>query len=226
MATATNSVFLLMVNGCIETVDIPEYNEVFLKYFFVFGQDWELVSGLEEGSSQIGHKSIDNRQKIAFNFPLDVTYKSTSPFGWPQLVLSCYGQDVFGNDVARGYGVTHLPMSPGRHRIKIPLFVPESTSKLQQFLAWLRGRRPEYVDPRVIAHGEGRDVTRVKSQGFVELSFNIATKDMRKLGYTTSSHEPPIHNSTNAADGGAVALATLTNMNTINDGNSLKSKLY
>jgi hypothetical protein len=44
-----------------------------------------------------------------------------------------------------------------RHRIKIPLFVPESTSKLQQFLAWLRGRRPEYVDPRVIAHGEGRD---------------------------------------------------------------------
>jgi hypothetical protein len=49
---------------------------------------------------------------------------------------------------------------------------------------------------------------------------------MRKLGYITSSHEPPIHNSTNAADGGAVALATLTNMNTINDGNSLKSKLY
>jgi hypothetical protein len=48
-------------------------------------------------------------------------------------------------------------MSPGRHKIKIPLFVPESTSKLQQFLAWLRGRRPEYVDPRVIAHGDGRD---------------------------------------------------------------------
>ena len=47
----------------------------------MFGQDWELVSGLEEGSSQIGHKSIDNRQKIAFNFPLDVTYKSTSPYG-------------------------------------------------------------------------------------------------------------------------------------------------
>ncbi len=32
----------------------------------------------------------------------------------PQLVLSCYGQDVFGNDVIRGYGVVHLPMAPGR----------------------------------------------------------------------------------------------------------------
>ena len=75
----------------------------------------------------------------------------------PQLVLSCYGQDSFGNDVIRGYGVTHLPMSPGKHEIRIPLFVPESTSKMQKFLAWIQGRRPEYVDPRVLAHGEGRE---------------------------------------------------------------------
>ena len=27
------------------------------------------------------------------------------------------------------------------------------------------GRRPEFVDPRVVANGEGRDVTRVSSQG-------------------------------------------------------------
>ena len=36
-------------------------------------------------------------------------------FKGPQLVLSCYGQDAFGNDVIRGYGVTHIPMSPGRY---------------------------------------------------------------------------------------------------------------
>jgi hypothetical protein len=29
------------------------------------------------------------------------------------------------------------------------------------------GRRPEFVDPRVVANGEGRDVTRVSSQGRV-----------------------------------------------------------
>lgn len=121
------------------------------------GQDWDFITGQQEGSSQIGHKSVDNRQTIAFNFPLDATFKSTSPFGWPQLVLSCYGQDSFGNDVIRGYGVAHLPMSPGKHEMKIPLFVPESTSKMQKFLAWIQGRRPEYVDPRVLAHGEGRE---------------------------------------------------------------------
>ena len=116
-------------------------------------------------------------------------------FKGPQLVVSCYGQDIFGNDVIRGYGVTHLPMAPGRHKVRIPLFVPESTSKLQQFLAWLRGRRPEYVDPRVIAHGDGREVTRVRSQGHMNLTFNIVTKDMKKVGYKAKNQE--------AADGAA-----------------------
>ena len=104
-------------------------------------------------------------------------------------MVSCYGQDVFGNDVIRGYGVVHMPMSPGRHTLRIPLFVPESTSKMQKFFAWIQGRRPEYIDPRVIAHGEGREVTRVKSQGFMNLAFNIITKDMRKLGYMTHRND-------------------------------------
>lgn len=37
------------------------------------------------------------------------------------------------------------------------MFVPESTSLLQKMTAWLTGRRPEYVDPRVLAQGEGRE---------------------------------------------------------------------
>lgn len=32
----------------------------------------------------------------------------------PQLVLSVYGPDVFGNDVVRGYGATHIPFTAGK----------------------------------------------------------------------------------------------------------------
>ena len=106
------------------------------------GQDWDKIAGLEEGSTQIAHKALDQRQAIAFNFPLDISFKSTSPFGCnsqqksyfmflkqlrlsgfrllgliykgPQIVVCCYGPDPFGNDVIRGYGVTHLPMLSGR----------------------------------------------------------------------------------------------------------------
>ena len=60
---------------------MPEHNQIFIKYFFVHGQDWDKIAGLDEGSTQIGHKSIDQRQLISFNFPIDITFKSTCPFG-------------------------------------------------------------------------------------------------------------------------------------------------
>ncbi len=127
-------------------------------------------------------------------------------------MLSCYGQDVFGNDVIRGYGVVHIPVAPGRHKMRIPLFVPESTSKMQKFLAWIRGRRPEYVDPRVIAHGDGREVTRVKSQGYINLNFNIVTKDMRKLGYLTNASEVSSTANNLASQMNELNSATLANL--------------
>jgi Ciliary basal body-associated, B9 protein len=37
----------------------------------------------------------------------------------PQLVVSVYGYDAFGKDVVRGYGVTHVPIVPGRFGLLI-----------------------------------------------------------------------------------------------------------
>lgn len=49
-----------------------------------------------------------------WNYPLDLTYKTTNAFGWPQLVVSVYGLDLFGRDVVKGYGCVHLPTCAGR----------------------------------------------------------------------------------------------------------------
>lgn len=37
-------------------------------------------------------------------------------FVGPQLVVSVYGLDTFGNDVVRGYGVCHLPIAAGVYK--------------------------------------------------------------------------------------------------------------
>ncbi|CAL8266636.1 unnamed protein product [Gadus morhua 'NCC'] len=190
MASNNPSVFLLMINGQIEGGNFPEYDDLYCKYCFVYGHDWAPTSGLEEGISQITSKSRLSPHKLIWNFPLEITFKSTNPSGWPQIVVSVYGPDTFGNDVVRGYGATHIPFSPGQHTKTIPMFVPESTSRLQKFTSWLMGRRPEYTDPKVVAQGEGREVTRVCSQGFVTLTFHIVTKDMKKLGYDSSPSDP------------------------------------
>ncbi len=49
-----------------------------------------------------------------WNFPIDITYKTTNAFGWPQLVVSVYGLDTLGRDVIKGYGCMHLPTCAGR----------------------------------------------------------------------------------------------------------------
>ena len=128
---------------------------------------------------------MDERQKFIWNFPLDITFRSTCPFGWPQIVISVYEIDAFGNETICGYGSVHLPLSPGPHAAKVPIFAPQSSSLMQRFASYFLGRKPEYVDPRVTASGEGRDVTRVRSCGWVRLTFNIMTKDLKRLGYET-----------------------------------------
>ena len=136
--------------------------------------------------------------------PLDITFRSTSPFGWPQLVVSVYGLDSLGNDVVRGYGVIHIPLSSTVNvpyvTLKIPVFVPESASLMQKLAGFVMGRRPEFVDPRVVASGEGRDVTRVQSQGFVTVQLSVVTKDLKRLGYDSvpAKEEPEIQPSSAA----------------------------
>lgn len=178
-----------MVNGQIESGVFPEFNDLYLKYSFVHGPDWVITSGLEEGISQVSRRSIDDRGLFTWNFPIEVTFKSSNPFGWPQLVISCFGTDVFGNEVVRGYAGCHVPITAGRHRRKLGMYVPQSSSSLQKFIGWIFGQRPEFVDPKVVAQSEGREVARVQSQGCLEVSFNVITRDMKKLGFDTIPSE-------------------------------------
>ena len=187
------AVFMLKATGQIESAVFPEFDDIYCKFSFVYGDDWAVSAGLEEGISQTARKTTDERQLSVWNFPIDITFRSTNPFGWPQIVISCYGLDIFGRDVVRGYGAVHLPISPGKHTQIIPMFVPESSSKMQKLVSWFLGRHPEFIDPKVVAHNEGRWVTRVRSQGHVKVVLNVTTKDMKKMGYDTKPTEPLPH---------------------------------
>uniref|UniRef100_T1IN05 Protein wntless n=1 Tax=Strigamia maritima TaxID=126957 RepID=T1IN05_STRMM len=181
-----NTIFLLMVNGQIESAEFPLFDDVYCKYSFVYGPDWVVTCGMEEGISQIAKRSYSN-QNFVWNFPIDISFKSTNPSGWPRIVVSAYGLDFLGHDIVRGYGVTHIPITSGHQKKRIAMFVPESSSALQKFTSWITHRRPEFIDPRVLAQAEGRDVTRVRSQGFANLTLNVVFKDFKELGYKNYS---------------------------------------
>ncbi|CAH8583613.1 unnamed protein product [Schistosoma turkestanicum] len=158
--------FLLSVTGQIEKADFPFHDYIWCKYCFATGPDWTKLAGLDEGMTQTSIKGVGCNNQNNFNFPIDISWKSTNPFGWPQIVIHAYGVDVFGKDVLRGYGAAYIPMKIGSHRKQVSMFVPQSSSQLMKLNAWLTGKRPEFLNPKVIASGEGRGVTKVQTQEF------------------------------------------------------------
>jgi len=48
----------------------------------------------------------------------------------------------------------------------------------------LVGQKAEIINaPKVLSSGEGREITRTRSEGFVKIVFQITTRDMDKFGY-------------------------------------------
>lgn len=180
---------MLNVNGSIETAEFTGIDDIYCKYSFVHGQDWAVVAGNQEGISQMTKKSQDQRRIFVWNLPVNISYKSSNAYGWPQLVVAVYGLDAFGNDVVRGYCAVHVPPIPGMHKRSLNMFVPESSSVVQKFTSWLTGRRPEFIDFRIPARGEGREVTRTASDGTVNVLLDVVTKDLKKLGYDVGMAE-------------------------------------
>ncbi|KAH6575712.1 hypothetical protein BASA61_007777 [Batrachochytrium salamandrivorans] len=192
MAATTPTFFGLICSGQIESAHFPEFDNLYCKFSFLQGPDWSILSGLEEGISQFakGRQASTATEfqspikPCIWNFPIDITFKSTNPYGWPQLLVTVYGLDSFGRDVIRGYGAVSLPTTTGQHTVYVPMFVPIATSPFNQFYSWIQGRPPEFLDPKFAGKGKGRKVTRVRSQGTAKVQLHILTKDLESLGYT------------------------------------------
>ncbi|KAI8915537.1 B9 domain-containing protein [Gorgonomyces haynaldii] len=156
--------FSVHLTGQIESAYLPEYDNLYCKFGFEYGPDW---TGIEEGISQFAKQYEQTTwatsgpvKPCVWNFPFDVSFKSTNFYGWPQLVVTVYGLDQFGRDVVRGYGSFRLPTKQGTFTEYVPVFVPVATSPFNQLYGWLLGRLPEFIDSKFPAKHTGREITR------------------------------------------------------------------
>ncbi|EOD40530.1 hypothetical protein EMIHUDRAFT_222627 [Emiliania huxleyi CCMP1516] len=153
--------FNVMATGQIESGRFEGNSSLYCRYVFSCGEDWSVMCGVEEGITQMASSSGSTANgSVVWNFPIDATFRSTCPHGWPQLVLSVYGEDYFGRpDMILGYGAVHLPLTPGRHRVTVRTFRPLASSLLGRLQSWLNGMRPEFIESLFPAKGEGREAT-------------------------------------------------------------------
>ncbi len=202
------SSFAVQCLGQINSGYFEDYDYLYTRYIFCYGNDWEILGGIDNGLSQtaVMNHLAHNQKEIVWNFPIDVTFKSTNIFGWPRLAISVYGMDMFGRDVIRGYGSVLIPLQAGTHNLKVDMFKPVANSPLNQFFGWLSGNPPEvsrrhafpnhhafnihclicspqFFDARFVSQSEGREVTRVQASGTVNVTVQVVLKGLEKFGY-------------------------------------------
>jgi len=141
------SAFYVMIMGQIESATFPSYvDSLYCRYVISYGIDWDVVHGVNSGITQIARRcDIRNQESIIWNFPLDVSFKATNPYGWPRIALGVYGLDALGRDVARGYGSLLIPISAGSYTKHIRTYTPISGSVYQRFLNWIAGTSQSFM---------------------------------------------------------------------------------
>ena len=89
VGNVSDSQFFVMCTGQIEFGEFPGADNLYCRYTLTFGHDWYIIHGPDTGLSQIARKSGSGQDMcVVWNFPIDITFKSTNAFGWPRLAIS------------------------------------------------------------------------------------------------------------------------------------------
>ena len=72
--------------GQIEFGEFLHLDGLAIKYNFVVGNDWSLAGGFKTGAGQHSFKDSltkSSSNKVVWNLPFEVTFRSMTPHGWP-----------------------------------------------------------------------------------------------------------------------------------------------
>jgi B9 domain-containing protein 1 len=169
---------VLSVQGQIMSCQADFGSELFCRFEFHAGSDWTIISGAEDGISQIARLGADH--KCTWNYPIEVVFKSSKPFGWPQVICCVYGQNFLGAQIVVGYGLFHLPTSAGHHVFNVPLFARWSTV-MQKIRSVVTGAMPELIRFNFLAGGESREALKTESHGHIRVAFDVVISGLKKL---------------------------------------------
>ena len=179
--------FRLFISGSIEYGNFNGEEPIKINYEFVSGEKWAKEDGLIKGFTQYSCKGEGIYNYYSYGLNFEISYRSTDPYGWPQLVLNCFTVDSDGNEIIKGYGCVHVPTSTGRHKRKINIFrATENESFCGKFFGYNASsnddKNNDVSEPKVIASGKEREISRANCEGFINVTFQVVFRDVDKFG--------------------------------------------
>ncbi|XP_063242078.1 B9 domain-containing protein 2 [Bacillus rossius redtenbacheri] len=154
-------------------------NCLFCKWGIHAGSNWKLISGTVEGQTQVDDPEY---QDFAFwSHPIDVHFATKGIQGWPRIHFQVYHQDRFGRSELYGYGVCHIPTSPGTHALDCVTWRPVG-SPWDRFRQFFLGGGPQLKSLDQLYSGPDRCRLHTETMGAVRLELGVVLRNFRRFG--------------------------------------------
>uniref|UniRef100_A0A7S2C8P0 B9 domain-containing protein 2 n=1 Tax=Florenciella parvula TaxID=236787 RepID=A0A7S2C8P0_9STRA len=145
-------------------------------------QHWVLISGADEGFTQISAAAASQNQASAvWNHPLDMYYASSSVKKWPHMYIEIWSQDSYGRNDIAGYGVVLVPATPGTHELECVIWRPYGTF-MERLSASFLGGWPQLTNPEKTVLDESRYPLMTETVGAVHITLSVVTSRTDDLG--------------------------------------------
>ncbi|KAL3314945.1 B9 domain-containing protein 2 [Cichlidogyrus casuarinus] len=105
-----------IIGQIISASEFPE-TSLFCKWAITSGNAWKLISGLNEGQTQLDIPMAGEEAFLCH--PVDVHYATKGLQGWPKLYFQIWSNNWVGKNNLCGYGFCHVPSVPGFHEVSL-----------------------------------------------------------------------------------------------------------
>ncbi|XP_076359891.1 B9 domain-containing protein 2-like isoform X2 [Tachypleus tridentatus] len=114
----------------------PDQN-LFCKWSLHFGGGWQVLEGAREGQTQV---DIPYNENTAYwCHPIDIHLTTRGLQGWPKFNFQVWHQDKHSRCELWGYGLCHVPTSPGFYQLECVTWRPLGTLQEEIFRYFLGG---------------------------------------------------------------------------------------
>jgi len=129
----------------IGTNNFGSSSNLYVHYFIDMNSDWEISS--PDSIEGFTHQSQanNNSNNFSHSFTLDIlkSLESSEENSLPLILFEVFQVGLFNRQKAVGYGFTHLPGSPGPHRLTVPTWCPYVEGVSQQLEDYFLSLRPQ-----------------------------------------------------------------------------------
>lgn len=173
-AFATPQIFIM---GRIISGNGFDAKELFIRYKFVYGTNFNLINGIESGESYQSRAFTDEEGiAVYFDQPLSLNLSCRSISGWPKLNVEVWSIDDEGKTSLGGYGTCYIPVKSGYSKMAICCWRPTQSLGLNLGEELLHNI-PEFYDKTVVDSTLPKFGVTTVSTGQILIELEIIFKD-------------------------------------------------